>query len=103
MSLQARGYTLPITLINAIANPSKPRSHIVAEAIHNAHSHAHVIVQALERRLRLNQPDTGPTSRVTVSVTQKTVKELAELTAMTELGTEHVLRLALEEYLVSRS
>lgn len=98
VNTQARGYTLPIDLIDTLSSMPKNRSTLVSEAIHAAHKDPSRLLSALKRRLSEPQAH-ARTTRVTVSVTEQTTSHLAELTHMTQLGTEHVLRLALEDYL----
>lgn len=98
MTNQARGYSLPLSLLAVMDNQHKGRSMQVREALSRAHKNPQVIVDALQRRLASPTAPT-PNTRVTVSVGQDTLRYLSELTDLTQLGTEYVVRLSLESYL----
>lgn len=98
MTNQARGYTLPITLIEQIEALPKSRSTVVAESLHKAGKSPALLISALKRRYTTPN-DRSRNSRVTVSMSPVSLDTLSVLTDLTQLGTEHVLRLALEDYL----
>jgi ATP phosphoribosyltransferase len=95
---QARGYTLPLSLIDRISEMPKNRSALVADAVKAAHKDPSRLIAALRRRIA-TPTAAERTARVTVSATNEVITKLTDLTGRFQLGTEHVLRLALEDHL----
>jgi hypothetical protein len=95
---QPRGYTLPLDLIETIDARTKNRTMLVNRCIKEALQEPMSLVKTFERRLSTEQ-NNSMTKRITISMSSEAIKDLSELSRMTQLGTEFVLRLAIENYL----
>lgn len=97
-------YTLTPELYDRIAQAGDKRTVIMKAAVDLASSNPTLLADALHKRLTSTPPDDDPPPglRVTVSFKHDTLNKLRGLTRHSRLGTEHVIRLALESYLIHR-
>ncbi len=99
MATQARGYTVPVSILEVIDRMPKSRSQLFTEAIRDGYKDPNRLISTLRRRLDARRFAPTPTNRVTVSVLPSTVEQLSDLTETLQIGTEHILRLCLEDYI----
>lgn len=96
-----RAYTLPAHLLEQMDSSTHltSRTAIIRNSVKLAYSDPQVLVDSLIARMSSKEPNNNEGIRVTASVGDICIRQLAELTRMTRLGTEHALRLAIEAYL----
>lgn len=102
--MTARAYTLPAYLLEQLDSDPHlvSRTETIRKSVNLAYSHPQVLVESLVARMSVEEPHNNEGIRVTASVGDACVRQITELTQMTRLGTEHVLRLAIEAYLRKR-
>lgn len=96
-----RIYLLPDPMLDVIEHQPLSRSDYLRKAIKHLSDEPTRLLKAIESRMASEPSDTIPRTRsVTVSFDEDTIQRLAALNSRTGLGTENVLRLAVEAYMV---
>lgn len=97
-----RNFSLTDDDIEIIATMPADRSAVVGQAINEAHKEPLKLVETLKRRLEREPRADAPKKRtVTVSIGEKTLRNLCELNSRLGFGTEQTLGLALHSYFMS--
>ena len=96
-----RHLSIPIDVLAAVDEIPVARSKVIGTALLRAREDPGRLIRALEKRVSSNTAESQcpQTKAVSLSLPTQVLQALGELNALLQIGTEHVVRLALEAYL----